>query len=453
MTRARKALRALKALVRLQAIVRGRAVRRKVSSNKASTSSLIQRKHLSKTKTEIKEELKIPKRSMCNGQNGWDSSALTKEDIKAIRLRKQEGAVKRERMLKYSRSHRERRSPHMLLESLYTTDMGMRSCRLEHWGESKSEMVVVPTKVKLRTLQRQDSGDEVETSGALKKLGYYIDSSTGVLLCGRHPKAYYLWDPVTRKQHKIPRHRVHFEEVCMSLITEDCPVEGFSYKVVRGECVSYAAHSNKVRVEIYSSKTTTWGYSELACNEAVSLTPWTAGRVIKGVVYWHTTGGKVAIYDTEDEEKRIDVIKLPKTFNYDEQVLGESSDGCLQYGWSNKSVMEIWKLEKVGEVLEWSIQFKVNFKAMWRLNPVESARFSTRTKETQLLAFFNQNSDSVFIRCDSHICVFDTKTQRVEEVQYQGRGSSFVWDYCKVLPYFQLSWPCSSSSLLEEGNI
>ncbi|XP_018444646.1 protein IQ-DOMAIN 12 isoform X1 [Raphanus sativus] len=155
---ARKALRALKALVRLQAIVRGRAVRRKVSSNKASTSSLIQRKHLSKTKTEIKEELKIPKRTMCNGQSGWDSSALTKEDIKAIWLRKQEGVVKRERMLKYSRSHRERRSPHMLLESLYTKDMGMRSCRLEHWGESKSEMVV-PTKVKLRSLQRQDSGD------------------------------------------------------------------------------------------------------------------------------------------------------------------------------------------------------------------------------------------------------------------------------------------------------
>ena len=47
----------------------------------------------------------------------------------------------------------------MLLESLYTKDMGIRSCRLEHWGESKSEMVVVPTKVKLRTLHRQDSGD------------------------------------------------------------------------------------------------------------------------------------------------------------------------------------------------------------------------------------------------------------------------------------------------------
>ncbi|CAL9213477.1 unnamed protein product [Arabidopsis halleri] len=67
---ARKALRARKALVRLQAIVRGRAVRRKVSallkstlSNKASTSSIIQRqterKHWSKTKSEIKEELQV----------------------------------------------------------------------------------------------------------------------------------------------------------------------------------------------------------------------------------------------------------------------------------------------------------------------------------------------------------------------------------------------------------
>ncbi|KAF8079419.1 hypothetical protein N665_1028s0005 [Sinapis alba] len=297
----------------------------------------------------------------------------------------------------------------------------------------------------LSLLSTSSLGDEVQSSGVLKKLGYYIDSSNGFLLCGRHPKAYYLWDPSTRKHHHIPRHRVHFEELCMSLITVDCPEEGFSYKVVRGECLSYLNQSKRVRVETYSSKTTTWSYFELTCSEPISLTPWNAGRVIKGVVYWHATGGKIAIYDTNDEEeKRVYVMKLPKTFDYDEQVLGESADGCLLYGWSNKSVMEIWKLEKVSDVLQWTVQIKLSFKVMWRQNPLESSRFSTKTKETQLLAFLNQDSDSVFIRCDSHIFICDTKTQKVEEVQYQGRGSSFVWDFCKVLPYFQLSWPYSS---------
>ncbi|KAG7651934.1 IQ motif EF-hand binding site [Arabidopsis thaliana x Arabidopsis arenosa] len=65
----------------------------------------------------------VSNHSLCNSKgkcNGWDSSALTKEDIKAIWLRKQEGVIKRDRMLKYSRSHQERRSPHMLEDSLST---------------------------------------------------------------------------------------------------------------------------------------------------------------------------------------------------------------------------------------------------------------------------------------------------------------------------------------------
>ncbi|KAG7549414.1 F-box associated interaction domain [Arabidopsis thaliana x Arabidopsis arenosa] len=302
----------------------------------------------------------------------------------------------------------------------------------------------------LPLLSTSSIGDEIESSGILKKLGYYIDSSDGLLLCGRHPKAYYLWDPSTQKQQQLPRPRVHFEELCMSLITEDCPDKGFSYKVIRAESVGFTAQSTKLKVETFSSKTSTWSYSELTCPEPISLSPWTLGRVIKGVVYWHARGGKVAMYDSNSEEKRVDMIKLPKTYDYDEQVLGETIDGCLQYGWSNKSVMEVWKLEKVNDVLQWNILFKLNFKAMWKMNSVEATRYSVRTKETQLLAFLNQKSDSVFIRCETHIFIYDTETKRVEVVQYQGRKSTFVWDYCKVVPYFRRTWPCSP---LFENNV
>lgn len=295
----------------------------------------------------------------------------------------------------------------------------------------------------LPLLSTSSIGDEIESSGILKKLGYYIDSADGLLLCGRHPKAYYLWDPSTQKQQQLPRPRVHFEELCMSLISEDSPDQGFSYKVVRAECVAFPVNSTKVKVETFSSKTSTWSYSELICLEPLSLSPWTPGRVIKGVVYWHARGGKIAIYDSNSEEKRIDVIKLPKTYDYDEQVLGETDDGSLQYGWSNKSVMEVWKLEKVGNVLEWNLLFKVNFKAMWKMNQAVATRFSTWTKETQLLALFNQKSDLVYIRCDTQIFIYHTETKRVEVVQYQGRKSTLVWDFNKVVPYFRRTWPCS----------
>lgn len=41
-----------------------------------------------------------------SGKRSWDHSMLLKEDMEAIWLRKQDAIVKRERMKKYSSSHR-----------------------------------------------------------------------------------------------------------------------------------------------------------------------------------------------------------------------------------------------------------------------------------------------------------------------------------------------------------
>ncbi|XP_010528818.1 PREDICTED: F-box protein At5g03970 [Tarenaya hassleriana] len=333
--------------------------------------------------------------------------------------------------------------------------VGFFICNTLYLGRRRDSARRPHSEAALPLLSTSGEGDDLEAFGALKRLGYYIDSSNGVLLCGRHPKAYYVWDPDTRKSHQLPRPRVHSEELCMAFITEECPFEGISYKVIRAKCQCRLDETKTVCIETYSSKTTTWSFSILSCQHPLSLSPWTFGRVINGVVHWYAAGGNIAIYDTNDEEKRIELVKLPSSFNYDEQALGETSDGHLQYGCSTKSGMEIWVLEKerfgLSEpVYQWNIIYKLSFKLMWRRNPTLATRFSTRTKETQLLAFIHRNSDSVFIRSDSHIFTYNSGTQTVEEVQYQGRASSFVWDFCKVVPYFRRVWP--RSSLCESRN-
>lgn len=152
---ARKALRALKGLVRLQAIARGRAVRRQAVTSKclppsAKRQAEVQersiptadetykdcdKKQFVRENKELEEnELKIE----CSSERSWDPSVLSKEDIEAIWLRKQEAIIKRERMKKYSFSHRERRKAQMLEESVENKEFGRKSCRLEQWVDKEA---------------------------------------------------------------------------------------------------------------------------------------------------------------------------------------------------------------------------------------------------------------------------------------------------------------------------
>lgn len=307
----------------------------------------------------------------------------------------------------------------------------------------------------LPLLSTCEEGDDLKFSGNLNKLGYFIDSSNGLLLCGRHPMTYYVWNPMTNQPYQLPQPQQYYRNLCMAFIVEECHDDVISYKVIRAKCVCRPVEVNTVSIETFSSKTSTWKQSTLTCSLSFALSPRTVATVIGGVVYWFAIQKNLAIYNPYLGVRRISVMKLPAgvlSYDYEETVLGESSDGLLQFGQSSNLGIEIWVLEKeqggcssvytsnANSENRWNLRYKLNFRAIWKQNPT----FRGYSKESQILSFLPRNSESIFIRSGSNIVLYHLQSKHLEMVRYQGRGSSIPWESSKVAPYFKPSWPRSS---------
>ncbi|TMW85398.1 hypothetical protein EJD97_023230 [Solanum chilense] len=153
---ARKALSALKGLVKLQAVIRGELVRRRLVAklkfmlpfqmSKPKVYHIrvptveeyyesIEKKLDDSSKESVKSnEFKLK----CNSQRTWDFSLASKEEIDSLFLRRQEAFAKRERMMKYSFSHRERRNDHDMQDPLIIKE-NRRGSRLDQWAEFETQ--------------------------------------------------------------------------------------------------------------------------------------------------------------------------------------------------------------------------------------------------------------------------------------------------------------------------
>ncbi|XP_022937924.1 F-box protein At5g03970-like [Cucurbita moschata] len=293
-------------------------------------------------------------------------------------------------------------------------------------------------------------GDDLMSSGFLRKLGYFIDYSDGLVLCGRHPKNYYVWNSVTKYRCLLPQPRKHYKCLCIAFITENRgEADGdMVYRIVRASCECKVDVINTISIETFSSMTWTWKQSTLVCSSDFSLSPWTVGTVIDQVIYWFGTYRSLAIYDPGFRERSINSIKLPVgqlTYDYEDSILGESSDGLLQYGQSGKMGLEIWILYKEQATVtdryeyRWTLRHRLSSKEMSKHNP----NSGIRTKEPQVLSFIYRNPESVFIRLGSNIYLCNIRSKTLAVIPYHCDGVSIPWDSCKVVPYFQKIWPYS----------
>ncbi|KAL3339175.1 hypothetical protein AABB24_028020 [Solanum stoloniferum] len=153
---ARKALSALKGLVKLQSVIRGELVRRRlvaklkfmlpfqmpkprvyhirVPTVEEYYESIEKKLDDSSKESVNSNEFKLK----CNSQRTWDFSLASKEEIDSLFLRRQEAFAKRERMMKYSFSHRERRNDHVMQDPLIIKE-NQRSSRFDQWAEIEAQ--------------------------------------------------------------------------------------------------------------------------------------------------------------------------------------------------------------------------------------------------------------------------------------------------------------------------
>ncbi|KAK6156289.1 hypothetical protein DH2020_010537 [Rehmannia glutinosa] len=186
-----------------------------------------------------------------------------------------------------------------------------------------------------------------------KLLGYFINSSNGLILCGRHPYQYHVLNPVSRKWVMLPPPSPvaldGYERKSVGLMCE----ENTSELVADYTVVIAAAHAddNTMRIESYSSKTGKWVVKKLAADSLGLLKLCQPPEVANGIFHWKSAlhFGVIGVYDPRLDENHVQLLELPKDVVMNENFVSRTItrspvDDALWYGFITRDNLQFFRL-------------------------------------------------------------------------------------------------------------
>ncbi|KAE9454169.1 hypothetical protein C3L33_13926, partial [Rhododendron williamsianum] len=174
---------------------------------------------------------------------------------------------------------------------------------------------------------------------------FFVGSSNGIILCGRHPSTYYVCNPVTDRVVQVPKpsnKTCGAMNVAIGFLYEEIhdavsdTLRG-KYKVVRADLrTTSEVRYDTLLIETYSSDTGVWEQSVLRGSIPFLLIPRWPSIVLRGVFYWSAYHSTIAAYDPNASHNWVWLIKLPQSTGIQNCVLAESPDGMLHCGMDDR---------------------------------------------------------------------------------------------------------------------
>ncbi|EYU39665.1 hypothetical protein MIMGU_mgv1a022846mg [Erythranthe guttata] len=259
-----------------------------------------------------------------------------------------------------------------------------------------------------------------------KELGYFINSSEGLVLCGRHSSKYHVMNPVTKKWVPLPpppRHRLdqqYYRDWTIGLMVTAWEGDN-SYIVVRAALTDDL--DQLLPIETYSSKTGEWVPSTLVGTGEFVLHPLPgAPLVANGVFHWYTYNWQIALYDPSDETGHVQLIKIPYL-----DGAREEEDGRMSY-----------KRKKTIPCREWELVHDIDIESLGVFFHVPDPE-KNRMDRIRLECFVPDWYPLVLVlRQAEKIFLYNLGSNTVEWVPYYGWKWMNRCSISKGLPYFLL---------------